>query len=285
MLNDVVNYELKNSIDSFIRREIKAKDVFYIDEICKSDAYEFVRKYHYLGDAKFFCQQAFGLFSLDGNVLLGVATYSQPQGGYSLKGWFGISNDNTFIYELSRLCMLPLLNGTNATSYLLGNSIKIIKKQGKIKAIISLANSGRHIGSIYQVCNFKYYGLTPQRNIFYTSTGKKNPRIVGKKNIHGVWVPMHRKHRYAYVLDDTIEILHKEQSRPSSQDYQEDECCIGCGGSRKVFDRRFNEWYTCPICTGKVRLIEDGDDVDTTIEKDILHNTKIIDEVEKYNLW
>lgn len=247
---------MNEKIQLFIDREIKAKEVFYIEEINKPEAYEFVRKYHYLGDAKFFCQQAFGLFAIDDKQLLGVATFSQPQGGYALKGWFGISNDNKFVYELSRLCMLPILNGTNATSFLLGGAIKKIKQQKKIKAIISLADSSRHIGSIYQVCNFKYYGLTPQRNIFYTSDGRKNPRIVGKKDIRGVWVPMHRKHRYAYLLDKSLKVLHNEEPRPTPADYKEWENCVGCGGTERVYDRRFDEWYTCPMCTGKIESIE-----------------------------
>ena len=39
-------------IEKFKNREIKAKDIFIIGDITKPMAYEFVRKYHYLGDAK-----------------------------------------------------------------------------------------------------------------------------------------------------------------------------------------------------------------------------------------
>lgn len=55
---------LQEELLLFSHREIKAKDVFYIKEIAKPQAYEFVSKYHYLGDAKFFCEQAFGLFAI-----------------------------------------------------------------------------------------------------------------------------------------------------------------------------------------------------------------------------
>ena len=113
-------------IEEFKNREIKAKQIFVIDEISKNEAYEFIRKYHYLGDAKFFCVYAYGLFCEE--ELVGCATYSNIQGVSSAKGWFGVDNQDQTVLELSRLCMLPSLNGTNATSYLLGNSMKMLKQ-------------------------------------------------------------------------------------------------------------------------------------------------------------
>lgn len=244
-----------NDFDLFKNHLVKASSLFEIREIDKPTSYDFVRRYHYLGEAKFFCVQAFGLFYRKTNELVGCATFSLPQGGYALKGWFGLDNQTKDIYELSRLCLLPSLNGTNATSFLLGGSIRILKKQKYVRAIITLADSSRHVGSIYQICNFKYYGLTPQKNIFYTSEGKKNPRITGKKGIRGVWIPMSQKHRYAYLIDTNLQILHTEQPKPKQTDYEENAQCIGCSGSKFVYDRRFNDYYTCPYCTGKLELI------------------------------
>lgn len=105
-------------IDRFKVHKIRAKDIFKIREISKDIAYDFVRQYHYLGAAKFFSQYSFGLFC--GWELVGVATFACPQGSEALKGWFGLSNDNKSVMELTRLCMLPNLNGSNATSFLLG---------------------------------------------------------------------------------------------------------------------------------------------------------------------
>ena len=247
-----MTYDLDKDFELFKNRLVKAKEIFYIEEISKTEAYEFVRKYHYLGDAKFFCEQAFGLFAIHGDQLLGVATFSQPQGIVALKSWFGLTNQDKFVYELSRLCMLPSLNGTNATSYLLSGSIKQLKKQGVIKAIITLADSHRHVGSIYQVCNFKYYGLTKKASDFYRADGKVNPR--GKcGSWHGVYLPRTRKHRYAYVLDDSLKVLYDEQPKPTLDDTQKVECC---GGTGKVYDSRFDEWYTCPRCNGELKIIE-----------------------------
>lgn len=201
--------ELNNDIELFKNRELKANDIFVIMEISKDLAYEFVRDYHYLGDAVFLSKYQFGLWCE--GMLVGVATYANPQGRSTLQGWFGLDNDDQSVVELTRLCMLPKLNGTNATSYLLGNSMRMLKQYG-VRAVITLADSGRHNGAIYQVCNFHYYGLSDQKNDYFIG-GKKITR--GKvKNRGGVWLPRTRKHRYAYYLDDSLKCLYAEQPYP-----------------------------------------------------------------------
>lgn len=233
---------MKDSIiQAFKNREVKAKDIFEIRKISKELSYDFIRKYHYLGDAKFFSEYSFGLFC--DNELVGCSTFSQPQGNVSLKGWFGFDNYNKDVLELSRLCMLPSLNGTNATSYLLGNSIKKLKAFG-VKAIITLADSGRHIGSIYQVCNFTYYGLTNKKSDFYRDDGVINPR--GKvSNWHGAWIDRTRKHRYAFILDKKLKCLYEEQPHPTEKNTIRTDCC---NNNFIVHDNRFDEWFTCPKC-------------------------------------
>lgn len=241
-------------IEQFKNREVKAKQIFVIDEISKTEAYNFVKEYHYLKDAKFFAMYSYGLFCE--NELVGCATYSNPQGAVALKGWFGLDNTDQTVVELSRLCMLPILNGTNATSYLLGNSMKMLKSHG-IKAITTLADSFRHIGSIYQVCNFKYYGLTDSKTDFFTNNkdGKllNNPRM-STKEVHGVWLPRTRKHRYCYILDKNLKPLYEEQPHPTQKYTISNECCFD---NELVYDERFDEWWTCPKCCGKLEKVDD----------------------------
>lgn len=242
-----MNQEL---IEQFKNREIKAKEIFTIKEISKTEAYDFVRLYHYLKDNKFFSVYAYGLFCEE--ELVGCATYSNPQGISSLKGWFGVENQDKSILELSRLCMLPSLNGTNATSYLLGNSMKMLK-QYNIRAVLTLADSNRHIGSIYQVCNFKYYGLTDKKTDFFCEDGRTNPRGA-TKDLHGVWLPRTRKHRYCYILDKELKVLYEEQPHPTVKGTIGNDCCYG---NEFVYDDRFNEWWTCPRCCEKLEKVED----------------------------
>ena len=238
---------MNEDFERFKKREVKAKAIFVIRPVPKNIAYFFVRRYHYLADAKFFSMYSYGLFYRETDKLVGVATFSLPQGNVALKGWFGLPNSDKSVVELSRLCVLPALHGTHATSFLLGGSIRLLKKGGLVRAVITLADSSRHVGSIYQVCNFTYYGLTDKKNDFYREDGVVNPR--GKTStVHGVWVPRTRKHRYAIILDKNLHCGYEECSRPKSSDVVSSDVCPVCGGTHKVFDKRFGEWYTCPHC-------------------------------------
>lgn len=245
-------------LEDFKNRKIKAKKIFSIREIDKVTCYHFVRLYHYLGIAKFFCVYGYGLYykGEDGEVLVGVATYSNPQGALAMKGWFGLENSDQSVLELSRLCLFPSLNGTNATSFLLGGSMRLLQKHN-IKAVITLADASRHIGSIYQVCNFKYYGLSDAKTDFYTERGEKNFR--GKTNTeYGVWVNRTRKHRYAYIFDKTLKCNYEEQPHPTTKEQIVPNCC---NGTKKVYDARYSRYYTCPVCMGYLqRITDDGEE-------------------------
>lgn len=214
-----------------------------------------MRRHHYLGEAKFFCAQAFGLFYTPEHRIVGCATYQQPQGIAALKSWFNLPNSCTDIYELGRLCMLPQLNGTNATSFLLGGSIKQLKKQKGIRAVVTLATSDRHVGSIYQVCNFTYYGLTDKKSDFYRADGKKNPRG-STSHLRGVWVPRPQKHRYAYILDPTLQVNLDPTIKPIKGGVTHNNCC---NGQHFVMDRRFGDYYTCPVCSPAFFEIKEDD--------------------------
>lgn len=245
---------MEKDIIKFKNREVKAKSIFKITKIDKSIAYDFVKEYHYLGDAKFFSKIAYGIYHKESDTLLGVSTFSNPQGNVALKGWFGLPNSDQTVLELSRLVVLPELNGTNVTSFLLGNSLKLLKKNENIRAVITLADDSRHIGSIYQVCNFTYYGLTNKKTDFYSydDGGKVNPRG-STKHKQGVWLPRTRKHRYAYILDESLECLYtKVDKYPSKGDTNNYGCC---GGTDVVTDKRFGVDYTCPRCTGKLEIV------------------------------
>jgi len=226
-------------VDAFKNRTIKASSIFELREIKKNTAYDFIKKYHYLADAKFFSKFSFGLFL--GGCLVGCATYTNPQGISTMKGWFGLPNTDQSVLELSRLCLTPALNNTNASSYLLSNSVKKLKPHG-VRAVITLADSSRHSGSIYQVCNFTYYGLTDKKSDFFSVNGL-NPRG-STKNVEGVWLPRTRKHRYAFILDKKLKCNYTPQTRPKKTSTPLD-CCNGEG---VVFDSRFKKTYVCPKC-------------------------------------
>jgi hypothetical protein len=236
-------------------KDFKKKD-YTIKQINKKVAYDFIRKHHYLGDAKFFSKFAYGLFLKETDDMLGVTTFSNPQGAVTMKGWFSLTNQDQTVLELSRLCVIPKLNNTNATSFLLGTSVRLLRKEG-IRAVITLADNSRHSGSIYQVCNFTYYGLSNKKSDFFLYKGdgtfKKNYR--GKTNeMPGVWLPRTQKHRYAYILDKTLLCNYNEQPSPKKDDYGVNGCPCEEG---VIQDKRFNSKYTCPACTDQLKLVEE----------------------------
>lgn len=191
----------------------------------------------------------YGLIDKETEEVIGVAVYGRPCFPQSVIGWIGYQDSG--VIELSRLVMNPNYNNGNYTSFLLGNSIKDLKVKG-YKMIISLADSSIHMGYIYQACNFKYYGLTDKKTDFYTEDGILNPK--GKtKDVNGVWITRTRKHRYAYILDKNIEIKYNEMEYPKGNDFIHKECC---NGENKILDKRFNVWYTCPICTNKIERVD-----------------------------
>lgn len=241
---------MMNELELFKKHEIKAKNIFEIKEVSLKEARDFVYTYHYLGKSVFMAIYNYGLFFNDD--LVGVASYSIPQGNKTLQSWFNLPSNDKTVVELSRLCLIPKLNGTNATSYLLSNSIKKLKFKG-IRAVITLADSKRHVGSIYQVCNFKYFGLTKEKNDFYSYNGdgtfKKGIRRVKISETEGVWVARSRKHRYAFLLDKHMFCNYEEEPYPKYDALVSFNCC---DNTKTVFDNRNKQLYTCPICTNKL---------------------------------
>jgi len=126
---------------------------------------------------------------------------------------FGLPRGNyPEFLEMSRLCLEPTFNGKNFGSQLVGYSLRQLRKRG-VKAVISYADSSRHIGAIYQACNFTYHGLSPQKNDFYFADGRKLSR--GRaKGFDGQWIPRPRKHRYVYLLDKSIQIVWEKEDYP-----------------------------------------------------------------------
>ena len=245
-------------LELFKERKIKAKEVFEIRTVDKNVAKDIVRKYHYLGRKDFMFTVAYGLFEKETDELVGCAIFGVVGGGVTLRGWFGVDNTHTNEYfELTRLVMNPQLNGCNATSYLLGNAIKDIKRNFKnIKAIVSLADNSLHNGAIYQACNFRYYGLTDRKTDFIQEGETRiGARCGTTRDKHGVWIERSRKHRYLYVIDESVEVNYRQQPYPKGNSMNVKPNC--CDGTHRVYDRRYNEWFSCPKCCGICLKIEE----------------------------
>ena len=193
------------------------KSDFYIDRITKQQAGELLLKYHYLKDISkgFKSGYNYGLFKrnefspLNIGGLLGVCIFTGLPVPEIAKGAFGLErNEQQGLFELSRLCIYPDIQSEehNITSWFVSRSIRQLRKDTEVKAIISYADSDFHSGTIYRACNFKYCGLTDPKKDFYYADGTKHSR--GKiKGAEGEWKERSRKHRYVMMFDKNLKLL------------------------------------------------------------------------------
>ena len=131
---------------------------------------------------------AFGLY--ENNKLVGVVTYGIPASNSLCEGVCG-KEYKEYVIELNRLCLLD--NTKNQSSFLVGNSIKMLPKP---KIIVSYADTAQgHVGYVYQATNFLFTGTTKERTDMSAGEGKHSRHATD---------PLIRqfrsaKHRYIYI--------------------------------------------------------------------------------------
>ncbi len=94
----------------------------------------------------------------------------------------------------------------------MSRSIRLLRKEKSVRAILSYADSTFHSGTVYKACNFKYYGLTEAKKDFFIkqSDGTFIKHSRGKvKGIEGEWRGRSVKHRYVLVYDKNLDIKWK----------------------------------------------------------------------------
>lgn len=197
----------------------KLKERYFIERISRVAAKKLLDAYHYLHEeGNYRSGYNYGLFDSTSRILIGVCVFHTVSGKELAKGCFGQSGHKVDgFYELGRLCINPHFHEKNITSFFLSNSINIFRKQSDVRALLTYADSGHHVGYIYQACNFKYYGLSDQKNDFFVrqfnGTFKKLQR--GKcKHLDGEWRPKPQKHRYMIIYDASLKTLWLEQPYP-----------------------------------------------------------------------
>lgn len=194
------------------------KSEFYIEKITKSQASEILLKYHYLKDISkgFKSGSNYGLFNSQ-KELVGTIIFTGFPVPELVKGAFGLErNQQEGFFELSRLCVEPKTQEEeyNITSWFVSRSIRQLKKDEEVRAILSYADNQFHSGIIYRACNFKYYGLSDKRMDFWIKQddGSFIKHSRGKtKGVAGEWRPRSQKHRYMIVYDKSLNVLWKEE--------------------------------------------------------------------------
>ena len=198
------------------------KSDYHIDRVNKSDAADLLLRFHYLKDISktFKSGYNYGLYKnndfcpLNIGGIQGVCIFTGLPVPEIAQGAFGLERDEQEgLFELSRLCIHPVTQQEeyNITSWFVSRAIKQLRKETKVRAIISYADSEHHGGTIYRACNFRYCGLSDPKKDFYFSDGTKHSR--GKiGDAEGEWRDRSRKHRYVMVFDKSLELLWSDKS-------------------------------------------------------------------------
>ncbi len=198
------------------------KSDYHIDRVNKSESAELLLRFHYLKDISktFKSGYNYGLYKnnefcpLNIGGIQGVCIFTGLPVPEIAKGAFGLErNEQEGLFELSRLCIHPDTQQEeyNITSWFVAKAIKQLRKETKVRAIISYADSEYHGGTIYRACNFRYCGLSDPKKDFYFTDGTKHSR--GKiGDAEGEWRDRSRKHRYVMVFDKKLDLLWTDQT-------------------------------------------------------------------------
>ena len=188
-----------------------AKEDFYIEKIDKGSAKSILNTYHYLKDISkgFKSGYNYGLF-LKNKVLVGTCIYTGFPVPELAKGCYGLDrHEQEGLFELSRLCLVPEVQKKehNLASWFVSRTIRMLKCETKVRAILSYADSEFQEGIIYKACNFKYYGLSDLKKDFWfkledgSYTKHTRGTVKGKE---GEWRPRSQKHRYLMTCDKKL---------------------------------------------------------------------------------
>ena len=191
------------------------KSDFNIERVNKEQIKEILYTYHYLKDESKDFKSGYNyslyrksftdILNIGGS--LGACVFTGLPVPEIAVGAFGLQrHEQDGLYELSRLCVHPDIQKTeyNITSWFVSRCIKQFRKDTKVRAILSYADSKHHNGIIYRATNFKYYGLTDPKKDFYYADGTKHSRG-SVKGIEGEWRERSRKHRYLMIFDKELQ--------------------------------------------------------------------------------
>lgn len=170
-------------------------------------AQEMVRLEHYShggSNTRTFCHGLFPAGCDMVNECKGVAWWIPPTKAAAKANWSG---DWRKVLVLTRLVIVPGMP-TNAASFLLGRSIRMIARTRQWECLLTYADEAEgHTGAIYRATNAEYLGMTaPERRYV------KNGRMIARKaggytRTHAEMIELgaeiavvSRKHRFRWVL-------------------------------------------------------------------------------------
>lgn len=141
------------------------------------EAMPLVVRYHYTGGASKTATVLHGLYG-SGGRLVGVAWWIPPTKHAANAAY---PENWRRVLALHRLVVEPG-QPTNAASFLIGRSIRLIKAEGKWEYLLTYADIGEgHTGAIYKATNWEYLGETAPEAQWVTPDGRHVSRKAGGK--------------------------------------------------------------------------------------------------------
>jgi hypothetical protein len=113
------------------------------------------------------------------------------------------------VLNLARLVVAPHIP-TNAASFLLGQSIRMIRRDGRFRVLVTYADETQgHTGGIYRATNWTYLGLNQGKEVWTSPTGQHvNQRTGASHRSRGEMETLGyrsqgiaRKHKFVMYLD------------------------------------------------------------------------------------
>lgn len=173
-----------------------------------SVARNLVERFHYAQGGANTAVFRHGLFLVGGNEPLGVAWWLPPT-KVAAAATFP-EGDWRRVLALSRLVIDPRVP-TNGASFLIAQSIKLIRATGDWDCLVTYADEGQgHTGAIYKATNWQYVGRTAREARWVDKDGRMVARKAGPKSrtqsemrdlgyeIQGRYT----KHKFRMVLND-----------------------------------------------------------------------------------
>lgn len=176
-------------------------------------ARKLIETHHYLHSMPGGTKLAFGVL-LNGRLFGTITFGAGPHNAYKLVKE-AVRDDCLTLTRLWLSDELP----ANSESRVIGVSLRAIRKNTKVKFLISYADPSQgHLGTIYQATGWTYTGLSEAMPMFDLGDGRpRHSRSLGQvygshslkyfksNGVMATVVPQPRKHRYIYFLDKSYQ--------------------------------------------------------------------------------
>jgi len=151
---------------------------FKVLQCSRKEIVDFIEFWHYSknvnGLTTDFC---FKLIDADGNMI-GAMIYGKIA---MANVWKKYASNEFELIELKRLCCIDN-TPKNTESFFIGNTLRWLKKNTKIKTVISYADTTySHDGTIYKASNFKHSGMTAKGKVIMYNGKRYHDKTIRTK--------------------------------------------------------------------------------------------------------